>query len=129
MRLSHITLAALLGAAMAVPSFAQPGPGMGGGGQGGMSGMGPGGGQGQGQGQGMRFAFDKNNTRGWSLMTAEERTAYHDKMLAAKTFDECKAIQLEHHQAMEVRAKEKGTTLMAPRQNACDRMQARGFFK
>ena len=127
MRLSHITLAALLGAAMAVPSFAQPGPGMGGGGQGGMSGMGPGGGQGQ--GQGMRFAFDKNNTRGWSLMTAEERSTYHDRMLAAKTFDACKAIQVEHHQAMEARAREKGTTLMAPRQNACDRMQARGFFK
>jgi hypothetical protein len=90
-----------------------------------MGGMGPGGGQ----GQGMRFAFDKDNTRGWSLMTTEERTAYHDKMLAAKTFDECKAIQVEHHQAMEARAKEKGTTLMAARQNACDRMQARGFFK
>jgi hypothetical protein len=42
----------------------------------------------------MRFAFDKDNTRGWSLMTTEERTAYHDKMLAAKTLDECKAIQL-----------------------------------
>ena len=35
-----------------------------------MSGMGPGGGQGQ--GQGMRFAFDKNNTRGWSLMTTDD---------------------------------------------------------
>ena len=124
MRLSHITLAALLGAAMVVPSFAQPGPGMGGG-PGSMGGMGPGGGQ----GQGMRFAFNTDNTRGWSLMTTEERTAYHDKMLAAKTLDECKAIQVEHHQAMEARAKEKGTTLMAPRQNACDRMQARGFFK
>lgn len=126
MRLSHITLVALLGAAMVVPSFAQPGPGMGGG-PGVMSGMGPGGGQGQ--GQGMRFAFDKDNTRGWSLMTTEERSAYHDKMLAAKTLDECKAIQVEHRQAMEARAKEKGTTLMAARQNACDRMQARGFFK
>ena len=124
MRLSQITLVTLLGAAMVVPSFAQTSPGMGGG-PGGMGGMGPGGGQ----GQGMRFAFDKDNTRGWSLMTTEERTAYHDKMLAAKTLDECKAIQVEHHQAMEARAKEKGTTLMAPRQNTCDRMQARGFFK
>ncbi|MEF8767164.1 MAG: hypothetical protein ABTS16_06235 [Candidatus Accumulibacter phosphatis] len=47
---------------------------------------------------------------------------------SSKTLDECKAIQLEHRQAMEARAKEKGTTLMAARQNACDRMQARGFF-
>ena len=29
MRLSHVTLLALLGAAMVVPSFAQPGPGTG----------------------------------------------------------------------------------------------------
>ncbi len=90
-----------------------------------MGGMGPGGGQ----GQGMRFAFNTDNTRGWSLMTTEERTAYHDKMLAAKTYDECKEIQVEHHQAMEARAKEKGKSLTAARQNACDGMQARGFFK
>ncbi len=126
MKLSHFTLFALLGASLGVPSFAQPGPGMGGG-PGGMSGMGPGGGQGQ--GQGMRFPFDEDNTRGWSLMTTEERTAYHDKILAAKTLDECKAIQVEQHQAMEARAKEKGMSLTTARQNACDRLQARGFFK
>lgn len=47
-----ITIIALLGAAIAAPSFAQPGPGMGG--------MGPG------QGKGMRFTFNKDNTAGWS---------------------------------------------------------------
>jgi hypothetical protein len=62
-------------------------------------------------------------------MTAEERSAHRDKMLAAKTYDECKAMQDEHYKAMEERAKEKGVTLPAPRQNGCDRMKARGLFK
>jgi hypothetical protein len=91
MKLSQFALISLLGAALATPSFAQPGPGMGG--------MGP--------GQGRGFAFNKGNTDGWSLMTAEERTEHRNKMLAAKTYDECKAMQDEHHKAMEERAKER----------------------
>jgi hypothetical protein len=118
-KLSHLTMMLLLGAVLAAPSFAQPGPGMGG------QGMG----QGGGQGTGMRYGFNKDNTPGWSLMTPAERTAHSDKMLASKTYDECKAVQAEHHQAMEARAKEKGMTLPAPRQIGCDRMQARGYFK
>lgn len=85
--------------------------------------MGPGG------GKGMRFKFNKDNTPGWALMSAEERTAHRSSMMAAKSYDECKAAQEAHHKAMEVRAKEKGVTLPAPRYNGCDRMKARGFFK
>ena len=100
------------------------GPGMG-------MGMGPGngGGMGMGRGQGRGFAFSNSNTRGWSLMTAEERTAHRNKMLSVKSYDECKAIQEEQHKAMSERAKEQGKTLPTPRQNGCDRMKARGFFK
>lgn len=112
MKLAHIAMIATLGVAVALPAIAQPGPGMGG--------MGPGMG---------RFAFDRNNTAGWTLMSAEERSAHRDKMLAAKTYDECKAVQDEQHKAMEARAKEKGVTLPAPRQNGCDRMKARGLIK
>ena len=117
MKLSQIAFAALLGATLAAPVFAQPGPGMGG-----MGGMGPG-------GKGMHYRFNQGNTPGWNLMTPEERNAHHDKMMAAKTYEECKAAQEEHHKQMEARAKEKGQTLPAPRQNACDRMKARGFYK
>jgi hypothetical protein len=130
MKTSHLTMIALLGAVLAAPTFAQPGPGMGGGG-----GMGPGMGQGMGQGQaGMgpgkgRMAFNQGNTPGWSLMTAEERTAHQQKMWSFKTFDECKAYQAEHHTAMSAKAKEQGKTLPAPRANACDRMKARGQIK
>ena len=126
MKLTHIALVAFLGAAVAAPVFAQAGPGGG-------TGMGPGAGMGGGMGiksgKTRRFDFNKDNTPGWSLMSTEERTAHRDKMLAAKTYDECKALQDEQHQAMEARAKEKGKTLRGPRRNACDSMKTRGFFK
>lgn len=79
--------------------------------------------------QGHRYRFNQTNTPGWMLMTPEERTEYQKKMRAAKTYDECKAIQEEHHKAMEARAKEKGVTLGIPRMNACDNMKAKGIIK
>ncbi len=115
MKFAHIAMISLLGAAIAAPVWAQPGSGMGGGGPG--------------RGQGQGFAFDQNNTPGWTLMTPEERSALRGKMLAAKSYEECKTLQAEQHTAMATRATEKGVTLPAPRQNGCDRMQARGFFK
>ena len=123
-----LALSALLCATLSASVLAQPGPGMGpGGGMGpgmgpGMGGMGPG-------GKGMQYRFNQDNTAGWSLMTPEERKAHHDKMMAAKSFDDCKAAQAEQHRQMEERAKAQGKTLPGPRQNACDNMKARGFYK
>ena len=123
MTFKSIAVIALLGAALATPVLAQGGMGMGGG-----SGMqNSGAGMGYGGGRGMRF--DQNNTRGWTLMTPEEQTAFQIKMREVKTYDECKTTQTEHRSVMEARAKEKGVTLMAPRQNACDNMKARGLIK
>ena len=137
-------LIALLGAAFATPLLAHPGPGMGmGGGLGmgmmGMGGMGGGPGMqngGPGYGRmgpgagGMRgMGFNQPNSGVWSLMTPEERVASQTKMRAVKTYDECKLVQTAQHTLMETRAKEKGVTLPAPRQNGCDNMKARGFFK
>jgi hypothetical protein len=82
---------------------------------------------GQGGGRGMRF--NQNNTRGWTLMTPEERTAFQSKMREVKSFDECVQTQTEHRSVMEVRAKEKGVTLPTPRRNACENMKARGMIK
>ncbi|MGQ9862792.1 MAG: hypothetical protein ACUVSD_12390 [Thiobacillaceae bacterium] len=78
---------------------------------------------------GGRYRFQQDNTPGWTLMTPAERTEFQTRMRAAKTYDECKAIQAEHHAAVEARAKEKGVTLNGPRYNACDQMKARGFLK
>lgn len=62
-------------------------------------------------------------------MTQEEHAAHRQKMWSFKSYDECKAYQLEHHQVMEARAKEQGKTIAPPRFNACDRMKARGVIK
>jgi len=144
MKLRHIALLAVLGASLASPAFSQPaggqgmgpcgqqgqGPGMGpGAGMGPCAGQGHGAGMGPGGGKGMQFSANKDNTWGYQLMSPEERTAHRDKMRATRTHDECKALQEEHHKAMEVRAKEKGATLPAPRNNGCDRMKARGYVK
>jgi len=131
MKIRTLALSALLGATLSASVLAQPGQGMGPGGgmgpgmgpgMGGMGGMGPG-------GKGMQYRFNKDNTPGWSLMTPEERTAHHDKMMAARTYEDCKAAQAEQHRQMEERAKAQGKTLPGPRQNACDKMKARGFYK
>jgi len=131
MKLTHIAFIALLGTAVALPVYAQPGPG-GGSGAGPGAGMGPGMGPSPGRGPAAkrpRFRFDQNNTFGWKLMSAEERAAHRDQMLSARTYDECKALQNEQHQLMEARAREKHVTLAPPRQNVCDRMRARGLLK
>ncbi|MDP2822533.1 MAG: hypothetical protein Q8O52_07620 [Sulfuritalea sp.] len=131
-KFTHIALLVFLGASLAAPVSAQPGSGQGvgpGSGMGPGQGMGPGAGMGPGGGRAMRFSFNKDNTPGWALMSAEERTAHRSSMIAAKSYEECKAAQQEQHKAMEARAKEKGVTLPKPRYNGCDRMKARGFFK
>lgn len=126
--LKGLTLTAALTAALSVSVLAQtapaPGAGMGAG-----MGMGPGAGAGMGAG-GMRgMRFDKTNTPGWALMTPEERADQQTKMRSVKTYEECNTLRDTQHQAMQVRAKEKGVTLMVPRQNVCDRMKARGWIK
>jgi hypothetical protein len=130
MTLKSITLAALLGAALTASVMAQPGPGMGGGMGAGAGMQGPGAGPMGPGGRGMRgMRFDKNNTPGWTLMTAEERTANQAKMRAVKTYDECKLLQAEQHTAMEARAKEKGVVLNTPGKNGCDVAKARGLIQ
>lgn len=114
--IKDITLTAVLTATLSVSVLAQTGPRSGqGSGQ-----MGPGAGS---------MRFDNTNTPGWSQMTAEERAANQASMLSAKTYEECKTLQSKQHQTMQERATEKGVTLMVPRQNACDRMKARGLVK
>ena len=138
MTFKSFTLIALLGAALATPVLAQGGMGMGGGmggGWGGGPGMqnggtanwGPGMGYGGHGGRGMRFN-QNNAARGWTLTTPEERTAFQIKMRAVKTYDECKVTQTDFRSVIETRAKEKGVNLMAPRQNPCDNLKARGLI-
>ncbi|MDP2242004.1 MAG: hypothetical protein Q8K18_17855 [Burkholderiales bacterium] len=48
---------------------------------------------------------------GSQLMTQQERDEYRARMRAAKTPEAREAVRAEHHQAMQVRAKERGVTL------------------
>ena len=67
------------------------------------------------------------SSRTTPLMAPAERTEFQNKMWAAKTYDECKAIQAEHRTAITTRAQEEGVTLNVPCREACDQMQPRGF--
>ena len=48
---------------------------------------------------------------GSQLMTQQERLEYRNKMRNAKTYQEREQIRLEHHKAMQERAKAQGLTL------------------
>lgn len=139
MTFKAMALIALLGTVIVAPVFAQGGPGMGGGWGGGpcMQNAGPGGGMRNGAGMGpgafggrggRGMMANQNYTRGWQLMTPEERTAYQIKMREVKTYDACVQVQTDHRGVAESRAREKGVTLMTPRMNACDNLKSRGLI-
>jgi hypothetical protein len=113
-------IAALALALAASLSVAQPGPGPG-------AGKGPGAGPRSGP---RAPAFGPRYTQGWSMMSVEERNAHRDRMLAAKTVDECKATLDAHRRTIEARAKERGVaTPRGPRTDMCDIMKRRGLIK
>lgn len=154
-----VQAAVLGAALVSAAAIAQPGPGAGWGGwgggwcggpgmqrgmgPGGGWGMGPGGGRGMGYGRGYGMGYGmgpgayanqgapagQNAVRGWELMSPVERSEQQAKIFAAKTYDECTAIQTEHRGKLELRAKEKGLTLLAPPFNPCDNLKARGFIQ
>jgi sensor c-di-GMP phosphodiesterase-like protein len=48
---------------------------------------------------------------GSQLMTNQERTTYHNEMRKAKSEQEREQIRNQHHEQMQIRAKERGVTL------------------
>ena len=48
---------------------------------------------------------------GSQLMTKQERIEHLNKLRAAKTVEERDQVRLQHHEQMQLRAKEKGVTL------------------
>jgi len=110
-----VVLSSLLLAGMAA---AQPGPGAGGGP--GPNASAPRAGMGPGRGAMMGGRFGNGVTPGWSMMSAEERTAHRNAMRDMKNYDDCVAYRDKHHEAMQARAKEKGVTPpAAPRRDVC----------
>ncbi len=50
---------------------------------------------------------------GSQLMTNQERIEHRNKLRAAKTAEEREQVRLQHHEQMQLRAKEQGVTLPA----------------
>ena len=91
--------------------------------------QGPGGGPGKGPGKGPGWTFNADNTRGWPMMSREERTEHRNRMLSMKSYDECVTYLEEHHKRMEARAQERGRAGPAmPAQSMCERMKQAGRF-
>jgi hypothetical protein len=119
---------------LAQPYGPGPGPGSGPGAQAPGPGYGPGRGPGAGPGSGPRGPraprFGSSNTPGWSMMTRDERNTYRQQMLSAKSVEDCQAALADHRKLMEERARQRGGAgPRGPRNDMCQIMQQRGFFK
>jgi hypothetical protein len=63
------------------------------------------------------------NTRGWQLMTPEERLEHQSKIRSFRSYEECRSYQLSHHQLMEERARQRGLSLPQGRRDICEHLQ------
>ena len=65
----------------------------------------------------------EENTRGWQLMTPEERIEHQSTIRGFGSLDECRRYQIGHHQMMQERARQRGMTLPAGGQDICERLK------
>jgi len=63
------------------------------------------------------------NTRGWQLMSPEERVEHQSRIRSFTTLDECRSYQLSHHQLMEERARQRGMALPGGGQDICEHLK------
>jgi hypothetical protein len=59
------------------------------------------------------------NTRGWQLMSPEERIEHQRQVRSFATLAECQAYQRRHHQLMEERARQQGKALPGSGRDIC----------
>lgn len=65
----------------------------------------------------------EGNTRGWQLMTPEERVEHQATIRSFKTYEECHNYQAAHHQRMAERARQRGLDLPPGRRDICAHLQ------
>ena len=65
----------------------------------------------------------ETNTRGWQLMTAEERIEHQARIRGFRSYDECRSYQLAHHRLMEERARQRGIELPRGRRDVCEHLR------
>lgn len=59
------------------------------------------------------------NTRGWELMSPEERIEHQTRIRSFTTLEECRNYQVSHHQLMEERARQRGVALPGGGKDVC----------
>jgi len=64
----------------------------------------------------------EGNTRGWQLMTPEERIEHQSKIRSFKSYEECRSYQLSHHQLMAERARQRGIELPQGKRDICEHL-------
>ena len=65
----------------------------------------------------------ETNTRGWQLMTPDERIEHQAKIRGFTTYEECRNYRGTHHQLMEERARERGMALPQGRRDICEHLR------
>jgi len=68
----------------------------------------------------------ERNTRGWQLMTPEERVEHQARIRSFRTDLECRDYQTRHHQLMKERARQLGAELPPAGRDFCRHLQATG---
>lgn len=66
------------------------------------------------------------NTRGWQLMSPEERIEHQRRVRSFTTLDECRVYQRSHHDAMVQRARQRGLPLPDGGRDICAHLQPDG---
>lgn len=66
-----------------------------------------------------------SNTRGWQLMTPEERIEHQARVRGFTDYDACQAYRTRHHDLMAERARQGGLTLPDGGRDFCDHLKPR----
>lgn len=67
---------------------------------------------------------DEGNTRGWMLMSPQERIEHQGRVRSFTDYNACEAYRAEHHALMVQRARERGLDLPHGGRDFCDHLKS-----
>jgi hypothetical protein len=65
----------------------------------------------------------ESNTRGWQLMTPDERIEHQARVRGFTDYDACEAYRIQHHDLMAERARQRGLILPSGGRDFCDHLK------
>jgi hypothetical protein len=68
---------------------------------------------------------DERNTRGWQLMTPQERIEHQAQVRGLTDYDACQQYRTKHHELMAERARQRGLDVPDSHWDFCDRLKPR----